>query len=76
MPEIFTGEHSLITAIMVVLILGAFLTISLVMLWAPSRPFPGYNEDAKPRPKQSPERKTQVQQGQKLQKKPKSPRKR
>ncbi len=60
MPEIFTGEHSLITAIMVVLILGAFLTISLVMLWAPSRPFPSPKKESEPRPDQSPKQKTKA----------------
>ena len=58
MPELFTGEHSLLTAIMVIVLLGAFLTISLVMLWAPSHPFPGHKEAAdQPRPSDSPQKK-------------------
>ena len=49
------GEHALLTGIMVVVLVGAFLTVSLVMLWAPSRPFPGHKEETdEPRPEQPP----------------------
>ena len=61
MPN-FTSEHALLTGIMILVILGAVVTISLVMLWAPSRPFPGYKGDAaKPRPEQNPKKKSEGQ---------------
>ena len=41
------GEHALLTGIMVVVLMVAFLTIALVMLWAPSMPFPNRKEDNK-----------------------------
>ena len=34
------GEHAVFTGLMALMLLGAFLTISLVMFWAPSVPFP------------------------------------
>ncbi|CAN5876743.1 hypothetical protein BH24DEI2_BH24DEI2_21380 [soil metagenome] len=62
MPN-FTSEHALLTGIMIFVILSAVVTISLVMLWAPSRPFPGYKGDAaKPGPKQSTEKKLKTKQ--------------
>ena len=58
MPN-FSGEHALLTGIMVTLILGAVLVISLVMLWAPSRPFPDAKKKADmPRPDSSPKEKS------------------
>jgi len=38
------GEHFLFTLLMTLVLLGAFTIISLVMLWAPSTPFPMKNE--------------------------------
>lgn len=49
MPN-FSGEHALVTGIMVLAILGAVVTISLVMFWAPSRPFPNPRTPAEKRP--------------------------
>lgn len=34
------GEHFLFSLLMTLLLLGSFTIISLVMLWAPSTPFP------------------------------------
>jgi len=53
------GEHALLTLIMTGVLLVSFLVVSLVMLWAPSMPFPnrkGGDEDA---PKQKKDKKKQ-----------------
>ena len=49
------GEHALFTGMMALLLLGSFLVIALVMLWAPSRPFPFAEEDAEEAPRTSSE---------------------
>ena len=36
-PQYFGGEHFLFTAIAAAVLMGAFLTVSLVMFWAPGR---------------------------------------
>ena len=50
------GEHALLTLIMVGVLVVSFLVVSLVMLWAPSLPFPNRRgeDDA---PKQTPKQK-------------------
>lgn len=34
-PQYFGGEHLIFTSIAFVVLMGAFLTVSLVMFWAP-----------------------------------------
>ena len=46
------GEHFLFSLLMTLLLLGSFTIISLVMLWAPSTPFPMRKEPASPEPDQ------------------------
>lgn len=36
-PQFFGGEHFLFTLIAASVLMGAFLTVSLVMLWAPGK---------------------------------------
>ena len=43
--DYLTGEHLIFTALMTLMLLGAFLVLSLVMFWAPSTPFPGHDEE-------------------------------
>lgn len=40
------GEHFLFSLLMTLLLLGSFAIISLVMLWAPSTPFPMKSDPA------------------------------
>lgn len=46
------GEHALLTGIMVAVLMVSFLTIALVMFWAPSMPFPNRKSEDENAPKQ------------------------